>query len=82
MCTEESVDGSGNSKISKFFKVETEKIKQVHFLNSLRFSVLSPQEPIDKTGYPFSSFANKCNRSLVLPFFDFAEGVSFAEKLS
>ena len=30
------------------------------------FSVLSPQEPIDKKGDPFSFFANKCNRSLML----------------
>ena len=30
------------------------------------FSVLSAQEPVDKKGYPFSSFANKCNRSLML----------------
>ena len=42
------------------------------------FFVLSAQEPIDKKGYPFSSFANKCNRSLSL----IAEEFSFTEKLS
>ena len=48
------------------------------------FSVLSAQDPIDKKEYPFSSFANQCNSSLMLhgPFFDCAEEVSFAEKLS
>ena len=30
------------------------------------FSILSAQEPIDKKGYPFSSFANQCNSSLML----------------
>ena len=33
------------------------------------FPVLSLQKTIDKKGYPFSSFANKCNRSLMLPLF-------------
>ena len=33
---------------------------------------------IDKKGYPFSSFANKCNRSLSLIVGEF----SFTEKLS
>ena len=42
------------------------------------FSVLSLQQPIDKKGYPFSSFANKFNRSLSF----IAEEFSFTEKLS
>ena len=45
---------------------------------TLPFSVLSPQGPINKKGYPFSSFENKCSRSLSL----IAEEFSFTEKLS
>ena len=39
------------------------------------FSVLSAQGPIDQKEYPFSSFANQCNSSLMLhdPFFDFLQ---------
>ena len=39
-------------------------------IDKIPFSILSLQKPIDKKGtYPFSSFANKCNRSLMLPLF-------------
>ena len=46
--------------ISKFYTLDKKIDKR-----TVPFSVLSLQEPIDKKGYPFSSFANKCNRSLM-----------------
>ena len=43
--------------------------------------VLWSQEQINKKEYPFSSFAIKCSRFLMLPHFPSAGEVSFAEKL-